>query len=140
MLSLWGHHSPETEVSAIDTGGSPGVLCLLQVEAVMTELSLSHVADQMIGSYNFGGISSGERRRVSIAAQLLQDPSKWDTNRSPDAKGVLVRLRLCPHSSQVKMICIGLGFPRVSKIRDPNVRKCHVVHFLVRVCNWQTVP
>uniref|UniRef100_A0A8C6MUJ6 ATP binding cassette subfamily G member 5 n=1 Tax=Mus spicilegus TaxID=10103 RepID=A0A8C6MUJ6_MUSSI len=45
-----------------------------KVEAVMTELSLSHVADQMIGSYNFGGISSGERRRVSIAAQLLQDP------------------------------------------------------------------
>ncbi|XP_034370269.1 ATP-binding cassette sub-family G member 5 [Arvicanthis niloticus] len=45
-----------------------------KVEAVMTELSLSHVADQMIGNYNFGGISSGERRRVSIAAQLLQDP------------------------------------------------------------------
>uniref|UniRef100_A0A8I6AHT3 ATP binding cassette subfamily G member 5 n=1 Tax=Rattus norvegicus TaxID=10116 RepID=A0A8I6AHT3_RAT len=45
-----------------------------KVEAVLTELSLSHVADQMIGNYNFGGISSGERRRVSIAAQLLQDP------------------------------------------------------------------
>ncbi|ERE74253.1 ATP-binding cassette sub-family G member 5-like protein [Cricetulus griseus] len=45
-----------------------------KVEAVMEELSLNHVADQMIGNYNFGGISSGERRRVSIAAQLIQDP------------------------------------------------------------------
>lgn len=52
--------------------------CVLQVEAVMTELSLNHVADQLIGNYSFGGISHGERRRVSIAAQLLQDPSKWD--------------------------------------------------------------
>ncbi|XP_016059571.1 PREDICTED: ATP-binding cassette sub-family G member 5 [Miniopterus natalensis] len=50
-------------------------LCLPQVEAVMAELSLSHVADQLIGNYSFGGISSGERRRVSIAAQLLQDPT-----------------------------------------------------------------
>uniref|UniRef100_A0A287DA52 ATP binding cassette subfamily G member 5 n=1 Tax=Ictidomys tridecemlineatus TaxID=43179 RepID=A0A287DA52_ICTTR len=45
-----------------------------KVEAVMAELSLSHVADRLIGNYNLGGISSGERRRVSIAAQLLQDP------------------------------------------------------------------
>ncbi|XP_051698920.2 ATP-binding cassette sub-family G member 5 [Oryctolagus cuniculus] len=45
-----------------------------KVEAVMAELSLSHVADTLIGSYSFGGISSGERRRVSIAAQLIQDP------------------------------------------------------------------
>lgn len=43
----------------------------------MAELSLSHVADRPIGNYNLGGISHGERRRVSIAAQLLQDPSKW---------------------------------------------------------------
>nr|XP_044993747.1 ATP-binding cassette sub-family G member 5 [Jaculus jaculus] len=45
-----------------------------KVDAVMAELSLSHVADQLIGNSKFGGISSGERRRVSIAAQLLQDP------------------------------------------------------------------
>lgn len=51
----------------------------------MEELSLSHVADRMIGNHNFGGISSGERRRVSIAAQLLQDPSKWDPDPLPDA-------------------------------------------------------
>ncbi|XP_004582962.4 ATP-binding cassette sub-family G member 5 [Ochotona princeps] len=45
-----------------------------KVEEVMAELSLSHVADQLIGNYGFGGISSGERRRVSIATQLIQDP------------------------------------------------------------------
>ncbi|XP_032095330.1 ATP-binding cassette sub-family G member 5 isoform X2 [Sapajus apella] len=53
--------------------GSPGFF-QKKVEAVMAELSLSHVADQLIGNYNLGGISIGERRRVSIAAQLLQDP------------------------------------------------------------------
>ncbi|XP_047708010.1 ATP-binding cassette sub-family G member 5 isoform X3 [Prionailurus viverrinus] len=52
---------------------SPGFL-QKKVDAVMVELSLSHVADRLIGNYNLGGISNGERRRVSIAAQLLQDP------------------------------------------------------------------
>ncbi|NXB03820.1 ABCG5 protein, partial [Cnemophilus loriae] len=45
-----------------------------KVDAVMAELSLSHIADKVIGSHNVGGISGGERRRVSVAAQLLQDP------------------------------------------------------------------
>uniref|UniRef100_A0A2I3GD20 ATP binding cassette subfamily G member 5 n=1 Tax=Nomascus leucogenys TaxID=61853 RepID=A0A2I3GD20_NOMLE len=53
--------------------GNPGFF-QKKVEAVMAELSLSHVADRLIGNYNLGGISIGERRRVSIAAQLLQDP------------------------------------------------------------------
>ncbi|KAM5252109.1 ATP-binding cassette sub-family G member 5 isoform 1-T1 [Hipposideros larvatus] len=55
-------------------GGSPDFI-QKKVEAVMAELSLSHVADQLIGNHTFGGISNGERRRVSIAAQLLQDPT-----------------------------------------------------------------
>ncbi|KAM8947522.1 ATP-binding cassette sub-family G member 5 [Pelodytes ibericus] len=45
-----------------------------KVESVMAELSLSHVANTVIGGRIFNGISSGERRRVSIAAQLIQDP------------------------------------------------------------------
>ncbi|XP_028928101.1 ATP-binding cassette sub-family G member 5 [Ornithorhynchus anatinus] len=45
-----------------------------KVESVMAELSLSHAADTLIGSHATGGISNGERRRVSIAAQLLRDP------------------------------------------------------------------
>lgn len=43
----------------------------------MAELSLSHVAKTVIGGRVFPGISGGERRRVSIASQLLQDPSKY---------------------------------------------------------------
>lgn len=71
--------SPLHELEQRPSSDQPSrTLCLLQVDAVMAELSLSHVADRLIGNYNLGGISSGERRRVSIAAQLLQDPSKWD--------------------------------------------------------------
>lgn len=43
----------------------------------MAELSLSHVAHTVIGGKIFPGISGGERRRVSIASQLLQDPSEY---------------------------------------------------------------
>ncbi|XP_072491849.1 ATP-binding cassette sub-family G member 5 [Notamacropus eugenii] len=45
-----------------------------RVEAVMAEMNLSHIANKLIGKQAFGGISSGERRLISIAAQLLQDP------------------------------------------------------------------
>ncbi|CAL8300350.1 unnamed protein product [Merluccius merluccius] len=45
-----------------------------KVSAVMSELSLTHVSHNMIGGRVFPGISGGERRRVSIASQLLQDP------------------------------------------------------------------
>ena len=43
----------------------------------MAELSLGHVAHSVIGGRIFPGISGGERRRVSIASQLLQDPSEY---------------------------------------------------------------
>ncbi|XP_063297535.1 ATP-binding cassette sub-family G member 5 [Pelobates fuscus] len=45
-----------------------------KVDSVMAELSLTSVANTVIGGRIFNGISSGERRRVSIAAQLIQDP------------------------------------------------------------------
>ncbi|KAG8000239.1 ATP-binding cassette sub-family G member 5 [Nibea albiflora] len=45
-----------------------------KVSAAMAELSLTHVAHSVIGGRVFPGISGGERRRVSIASQLLQDP------------------------------------------------------------------
>jgi len=49
---------------------------LARVEAVIGELGLRHVADTQVGgSVSVRGISGGERRRVSIAAQLILDPA-----------------------------------------------------------------
>ena len=41
----------------------------------MGDMSITHVADSRVGGMLQRGISGGERRRVSIAVQLLQDPS-----------------------------------------------------------------
>ena len=47
----------------------------LQVESVIAELGLRHVADTKVGGVEVRGISGGERRRVSIGVQLLVNPS-----------------------------------------------------------------
>jgi ATP-binding cassette subfamily G (WHITE) protein 8 (sterolin 2) len=47
-----------------------------RVEMVISDLGLTHVENSIVGSANLRGISGGERRRVSIAVQLLVEPSK----------------------------------------------------------------
>ena len=49
---------------------------LYQVERVINEMGLRHVAESRIGGAVIRGISGGEKRRVTIAIQLLQDPGK----------------------------------------------------------------
>eukprot|EP01119_Soliformovum_irregulare_P022241 TRINITY_DN756_c1_g1_i2.p1 TRINITY_DN756_c1_g1~~TRINITY_DN756_c1_g1_i2.p1 ORF type:complete len:570 (-),score=129.53 TRINITY_DN756_c1_g1_i2:1856-3445(-) len=46
-----------------------------QVEGVIQELGLKECADTFIGSASVKGISGGEKRRVSVAIQLLTNPS-----------------------------------------------------------------
>ncbi|CAI2175213.1 15776_t:CDS:10 [Funneliformis geosporum] len=48
---------------------------LKQVENAMQLLHLTKVADSKIGDHRVRGISGGERKRVSIASELLTDPS-----------------------------------------------------------------
>ena len=45
-----------------------------RAEHVLSQLGLRHCADTLIGSEFVRGISGGERRRVSIAIQVLTDP------------------------------------------------------------------
>ena len=45
------------------------------MDSVIAELGLRHVADSKVGGVEIRGISGGERRRVSIAVQLLLDPN-----------------------------------------------------------------
>lgn len=50
----------------------------VQINAILTELGIDHVADQQVGDggYSIRGLSGGERRRVSIAVQVLSAPRK----------------------------------------------------------------
>ncbi len=47
----------------------------IRVEALMSELGLSHVADTRIGNESVRGVSGGERRRVSIGVDVIHDPA-----------------------------------------------------------------
>jgi ABC-type multidrug transport system ATPase subunit len=47
---------------------------LARAEEVLSLLGLKHCADTLVGSEFVKGISGGERRRVSIAIQILTDP------------------------------------------------------------------
>ncbi|KAH9536786.1 hypothetical protein CY35_16G018100 [Sphagnum magellanicum] len=46
-----------------------------RVEALMTELGLTHVAKTRIGNESIRGVSGGERRRVSIGVDVIHDPA-----------------------------------------------------------------
>lgn len=46
-----------------------------KVEQVIQELRLTHVINTKVGGEFLRGISGGERRRVSIAVQLITNPS-----------------------------------------------------------------
>jgi|SRR6266540_1297160 len=48
---------------------------LKQVENTMQLLHLKKCADTIIGDTRVRGVSGGERKRVSIASELLTDPS-----------------------------------------------------------------
>jgi ABC-type lipoprotein export system ATPase subunit len=48
---------------------------LRKVDLVMEELGITHIANSVIGTDMTRGISGGERKRVSIATELVTEPS-----------------------------------------------------------------
>jgi len=55
--------------------GMPWEERVRRVESVMEELGISRIANSLIGTDMSRGISGGERRRLSIAVELVTDPS-----------------------------------------------------------------
>ena len=53
---------------------------LLQVNSVINRMGLRGVADSRVGGAVVRGVSGGEKRRVTIALQLLKDPGKFFRN------------------------------------------------------------
>ncbi len=45
------------------------------VEGIITELGLESVGDTKIGNWHIRGLSGGQRRRVSIGAELVTNPT-----------------------------------------------------------------
>lgn len=54
---------------------TPEAVRVQRVNDVMNELGLDKVANTLIGDVGLGGISGGERRRLSFANEVLLDPS-----------------------------------------------------------------
>lgn len=50
----------------------------VQVDDVIAELRLRQCANTRVGNTYVRGVSGGERRRVSIAVQLLWNPGEFD--------------------------------------------------------------
>uniref|UniRef100_A0A8C5M667 ATP binding cassette subfamily G member 5 n=1 Tax=Leptobrachium leishanense TaxID=445787 RepID=A0A8C5M667_9ANUR len=87
-----------------------------KVESVMAELSLTPVANRVIGGRIFNGISSGERRRVSIAAQLIQDPKiillDEPTTGLDSMTASHIVLLLCELARKGRIVIISIHQPR----------------------------
>ena len=52
------------------------IVCL-QVDNVINRMGLRGVADSRVGGAVVRGVSGGEKRRVTIALQLLKDPGNY---------------------------------------------------------------
>ena len=66
---VWGRYKRRVLRSTVLT------VCL-QVDNVINRMGLRGVADSRVGGAVVRGVSGGEKRRVTIAVQLLKDPGR----------------------------------------------------------------
>ena len=49
----------------------------MQVNLALVQMGMRHIEDSLVGGVVNRGISGGEKRRLSIAIQLIQDPGVY---------------------------------------------------------------
>ena len=104
-----------------------------RVKELMRELGLEHVSGSRIGGGGSnGGISGGERRRVSIGAELVHDPAVIfidEPTSGLDSASALYLILL------LKAMVVGQGKTVVLTIHQPGFRILELLDCLVLISN-----
>ena len=91
------------------------------IDKVLSEIGLSHVSDNVIGTILRRGLSGGQKRRVSVAMELVDTPSTPATLGRPCWRARLVLpLRVSPFG--VACSCSYCG--RTDKVSSAQSRPC----------------
>ena len=83
----------------------------VQVDDVIKDLGLSHVRDQRIGNEDNRGLSGGEKKRVSIATELVTLPRILFLDEptsgldSYNAYSIMNKLRALAHDNGQTIVC-----------------------------------
>ncbi len=92
-------------------GHTPAPERLRRVNGVLRELGLEKVAGSMVGDASIRGISGGEKKRVSIGAQLVHDPQILFLD-EPTSYGsrdfITPESASCVPLATVSLICVAL--------------------------------
>ncbi|GAV64058.1 ABC_tran domain-containing protein/ABC2_membrane domain-containing protein [Cephalotus follicularis] len=107
-----------------------------RVRELMKELGLDHVASSKIGEGSNGGISGGERRRVSIGVDLVHDPAVIlidEPTSGLDSASALHVVKL------LKSMVINQGKTIVLTIHQPGFRILELFDRLVLLSNGSVI-
>ncbi|KAL3508750.1 hypothetical protein ACH5RR_028151 [Cinchona calisaya] len=105
-----------------------------RVQVLIKELGLDHVAGSRIGEGSNCGISGGERRRVSMGVELVNDPSVIlidEPTSGLDSASALQVIALLKH------MAAGQGKTVILTIHQPGFRILELINRLVLLSNGQ---
>lgn len=98
---------------------------LARVEALMTELGLTHVAASRIGNESIRGVSGGERRRVSIGVDVIHDPAVLILDEPTSGLDSAAALHVC---SMLRSMAVFRNRTIILSIHQPGYRILQQFH------------
>ncbi|KAG9153767.1 hypothetical protein Leryth_005892 [Lithospermum erythrorhizon] len=103
-----------------------------RVQALLKELGLEHVAESRVGQGSNHGISGGERRRVSIGAELVHDPPVILIDEPTSGLDSASAFHII---STLKLMALNKGKTIVLTIHQPGFRILQLIDRLVLLSN-----